>query len=133
MRFCRNRPPWCVQTRAELLRYRLPWEGDPFILGNEHSLRHVFSNILLNAAQALKWSGDISITCRSQADSSVLVTISDNGSGVPQNLLPRLFEPFVTGKNEGTGLGLSVARKMLSASREPPSRFGTKRRLPMEP
>jgi signal transduction histidine kinase len=88
-------------------------EGDPFILGNEHSLRHVFSNLLLNAAQALKWSGKTEISCRPTTDSSVLVTIADNGPGVPTALLPRLFEPFVTGKNEGTGLGLSVARKML--------------------
>jgi two-component system sensor histidine kinase HydH len=76
--------------------------GNQFILGNEHSLRHVFSNILLNAAQSVKWAG------------IVKVTVSDNGPGVSPELLPKLFEPFVTGKNEGTGLGLSVARKMLS-------------------
>lgn len=88
--------------------------GNQFILGNEHSLRHVFSNILLNAAQSVKWAGIVKVTCHDRDDSKVTVTVSDNGPGVSPELLPKLFEPFVTGKNEGTGLGLSVARKMLS-------------------
>jgi len=96
------------------LRVSFLLEGDPFILGNEHSLRHVFSNVLLNAAQALKWSGSLQVLCRAEGDRTVIVKVIDNGPGVPEALLPRLFEPFVTGKNEGTGLGLSVARKMLT-------------------
>ena len=72
-------------------------------------LNQVWMNLLVNAAQAIRDKGDITITTRLEG-SSVVVAISDTGKGIPQEELPRIFDPFFTTKpvGEGTGLGLSI-------------------------
>jgi signal transduction histidine kinase len=78
-------------------------------------VNQVFLNIINNAVQAIKKSekaneGQIEITT-SLENEQVIVTISDNGPGIPEDILEKIFDPFFTTKNvgEGTGLGLSVA------------------------
>ena len=73
-------------------------------------LNQVFMNLLVNAAQAIEESGEITIKTWAR-DSSIFVTITDTGCGIPKENLGRLFEPFFTTKEvgKGTGLGLSIA------------------------
>lgn len=54
---------------------------------------------------------------RSAADEAgdILITVTDSGPGVPDQLLPRLFMPFVTSKSNGTGLGLAISRTIVEA------------------
>ncbi|MCC6521372.1 MAG: HAMP domain-containing protein [Polyangiaceae bacterium] len=79
-------------------------------------LNQVFMNLLTNAVQALadRKDGVIEIATRAGA-STVTVSVADNGPGVPPDLAPRIFEPFVTTKprGEGTGLGLSICRDIV--------------------
>lgn len=73
-------------------------------------LNQVFMNLLVNASQAIKDEGEITI--RTEADDDeVIVSISDNGLGIPKEDIPKLFNPFFTTKpvGHGTGLGLSVS------------------------
>jgi len=73
-------------------------------------LNQVFMNVLANAGQAIEDEGDVWITTR-QEDDSVLISIRDNGRGIPKESLSKIFDPFFTTKKvgEGTGLGLSIS------------------------
>lgn len=72
-------------------------------------LSQVFMNILSNAIQAIPGKGEIDITTRS-TENTIIISISDTGTGIPENLREKIFEPFYTTKEagKGTGLGLSI-------------------------
>lgn len=73
-------------------------------------LNQVWTNLLVNAAQAIKDEGEVRISTRLEGE-SVVITISDTGCGIEQDDLRKIFNPFFTTKpvGEGTGLGLSIA------------------------
>jgi PAS domain S-box-containing protein len=73
-------------------------------------LKQVFMNMLVNAAQAIKTKGGITIRTRS-AGGNAEISISDTGAGIPKENICRIFDPFFTTKEvgKGTGLGLNVA------------------------
>lgn len=96
--------------------------GDPapVILGQSVLLEQVLSNLLLNARDALaeRPAGarrQIRITAGALSDGTVQLTVADTGGGIPLEIMPRLFEPFVTtkGPDKGTGLGLSICHGLL--------------------
>lgn len=91
----------------------LDLQGNPFVLGNEHSLRRVFQNLLLNACQASKESIGVSIDTCDAGDGQLKIVVRDNGPGISSAIMERLFEPFATDKKEGTGLGLAVVRRIV--------------------
>lgn len=83
----------------------------PKVPSDIQQLNHVFMNLILNAADAMEGNGTLRIkTGLSPTGKSVLVTVADTGPGIPPEVLPRIFEPFYTTKEngKGTGLGLSV-------------------------
>ena len=89
-------------------------ELDPFlpqIVGDPGQLQQVFSNLLLNAADAMNGQGRITIASRPmpQGDGMIL-TFTDTGCGIPPEIRDKIFEPFFTTKppGKGTGLGLSI-------------------------
>jgi two-component system NtrC family sensor kinase len=84
-------------------------QGIPTIESDRGQLEQVFLNIVNNAFAALESGGRIMITLREITGNRLEVTISDNGPGIPKEVLPRIFEPFFSTKGEGgTGLGLSI-------------------------
>lgn len=98
----------------------LDLENDlPTILGNLQSIEQVILNLVINAAQAIEHdSGNIRISTRLQPqDGSIRISVSDNGKGVNPAIADKLFDPFVTDKQEkgGTGLGLSVSYNLIKA------------------
>jgi len=86
--------------------------------GRQHRLVQVFTNLLVNAAQHLPESGqeyEIVISVRA-AGESVVCEVRDTGPGIPEALLPRIFEPFVTGRPEaGTGMGLAICNRIVQS------------------
>lgn len=96
----------------EGIEFETSFEGREFVLGNEHSLRQVLHNLILNAQQALRGKGRIAVSTVETAEGLEL-RIRDNGPGIPKGIEDRLFEPFVTSKSEGTGLGLAIVRKIV--------------------
>jgi signal transduction histidine kinase len=77
---------------------------------DENQIEQVFINLLLNALHAVEGEGII--TVKSGVDSvreKVRVEISDNGCGIGANEIKKIFEPFYSTKNKGTGLGLAVS------------------------
>ena len=81
-------------------------EGLPPVRGEEHYLAQVFVNLMSNAARAVASRVRVSALAEPGA---VLVQIEDDGSGIPAEALPRLFEPFFTTSAPGAGSGLGLA------------------------
>ena len=82
----------------------------PPLMVDRHMMEQVLMNLVLNAVQAIKDGG--AITIRTEArDDTCEVTVEDTGCGIPAHVLPHIFDPFFTtkGTGEGTGLGLSVS------------------------
>jgi len=89
-------------------------EGDFVVFGNQARLVQMLTNIMRNSAEALKNSpeGRISVSlAKSDMDGMVELNVDDNGPGIQDEILVQIFDPFFTTKEEGTGLGLFVARK----------------------
>jgi PAS domain S-box-containing protein len=82
----------------------------PDIMVDRHMMEQVLMNLVLNAVQAMKDGGVLTIRT-SVVEGVCLIEVRDTGSGIPQAVLPRIFDPFFTTKSEGegTGLGLSVS------------------------
>lgn len=80
----------------------------PKILCNMGQLNQVFLNILINAAQAIESQGEIRIATRAENE-SVIIAISDSGSGIAPENIKRIFDPFFTTKEVGKGVGLGLA------------------------
>lgn len=95
-------------------------DPSPIVQGNGMLLEQVLSNLLLNARDALAAlpqgaARRIRISTVSKPDGSVLLRVADTGGGIAEEVLPRLFEPFVTtkGSDKGTGLGLSICHGLV--------------------
>jgi len=84
---------------------------------DRHRLLRVFGNLIRNAREAMKKTDDkILLFSVKRIESRVHFEISDTGCGIPAQLLPRIFEPFVThGKSNGTGLGLAISKAGVEA------------------
>ncbi len=83
----------------------------PMIPTDIQQLNHVFMNLILNAAQAMRGNGRLTVkTGLSPNREMARIEISDTGPGIPEEILPHIFDPFFTTKDEGegTGLGLSL-------------------------
>jgi nitrogen fixation/metabolism regulation signal transduction histidine kinase len=86
----------------------------PPVVGDAAQLRQVIHNLLQNAQDALAETPEPSITIASGAeDGTVRLTITDNGCGFPEPVMRRAFEPYVTTKPKGTGLGLVIVKKIV--------------------
>src|SRR4051812_18430960 len=92
-----------IKVRRELCDEQLT------MLGMEHKLQQVFLNLFLNARDAMPKGGWLSIITR-QEEGRVVAEVSDTGSGIPNEYLSRIYDPFFTTKTlgQGTGLGLSI-------------------------
>jgi two-component system CheB/CheR fusion protein len=78
-------------------------------------LRLVFTNLLLNAAQAMNGAGCIEVAAAPSGAARFAFTVTDTGPGIPVELRARVFEPFFTTKHQGTGLGLPTAKRIIEA------------------
>ena len=93
-------------------------DGIPNIQGDRNQLRQVVHNLLQNAQDALTGCDDPRIDVETAERAGVVeLVVSDNGSGIPEAILKRVFEPYVTTKAKGTGLGLAIVKKIIDEHR----------------
>jgi signal transduction histidine kinase len=98
-------------TRSVELRVAL--SPDPFVIdADPEQLRQVFNNLMTNAVQSMEDGGKIEIEGRREEETDV-VTLRDDGRGIPPEDRDRIFEPLFTTKAKGTGLGLAICRQIL--------------------
>jgi len=83
-----------------------PFDGD--------LLRQVLWNILINALQAMEGKGRLHVVTEASSGQAV-IRVSDSGPGIPAESIPKIFQPFHTSKRRGTGLGLPIAERIVSA------------------
>lgn len=82
------------------------------ILGNVNQLKQVFINLVKNAIEVMKKGGTITIELK-DVHNKIQVSVQDEGIGIPEENLSKLFTPFFTTKEQGTGLGLCLVKKVV--------------------
>jgi signal transduction histidine kinase len=118
-----------LESTLKILGYRLK-HGDIKVVRNYDrslprlsvhgsELNQVWTNLLVNALDALDGKGTITITTRPGPSNGVTVEIGDDGPGIPADVQSRIFEPFFTTKSvgNGTGLGLDISRRIMLSHR----------------
>jgi len=101
-----------VVVRAEL------GQGLPVVRGDRTQLQQVLLNFIMNGCDAMEGcerNRQLLVRTRRTEDGAVEVSVADRGRGIPPNELERIFEPFVTTKTFGLGLGLSICRSIVTA------------------
>jgi signal transduction histidine kinase len=106
---------------GELSKRRVQWSVDcshngAAIYADPDQLRQVLINLIQNAADAMPNGGQLKIATQA-VNSHLELTISDTGNGIPPALLPKIFDPFITTKPDGNGLGLAMVYSILQAHR----------------
>ncbi|WP_141736191.1 sensor histidine kinase [Oligoflexus tunisiensis] len=113
-----------VQGRAQIqgVSIRTRIEAEPASLkGDVSQLTQVLLNILMNSLDATAHGDEIQITVKTErltddpAAQRLKFMVDDTGPGIPPEILPRIFDPFVSSKQTGTGLGLSICRQIIEA------------------
>jgi signal transduction histidine kinase len=120
----RLEPTHCAETVDAVIRYlrdvpegvavRNGVDAEHYVLADGLKLRQVLLNIMQNAVQSIDGAGEVSVTCEREAG-SIVMRIADTGRGIDADLLERVFSPFYTTREKGTGLGLAVAAKIVEA------------------
>ena len=97
----------------------------PAIQGDPHQLRQIFTNLLTNAFEALGGEGQVRIVAAAIVEEGpaggepqgpmVQIEVTDNGPGMPADVIDKIFSPFFTTKPQGSGLGLAIVRKIVDA------------------
>ncbi len=103
--------PVCFTTSVESQALELT--ADP------EQIEQVLINLLLNALQAVEGMSDARIELRAKTDNhgSVILEVSDNGPGIPEEVREKIFVPFFTTKKDGSGIGLSLSRQIMRMHR----------------
>ncbi|WP_246628115.1 ATP-binding protein [Paenibacillus oenotherae] len=81
----------------------------------ENQLKQVFINVIKNAIEAMPQGGVIQVEIKRGRSGHVLVSITDEGIGIPEDIIPKLGDPFFTGKDTGTGLGIMVSQRIIQS------------------
>ncbi|AZN43779.1 ATP-binding protein [Paenibacillus albus] len=102
------------QTNMTNIAFKCSYEERSYpMMCERNQLKQVFLNILKNAIEAMPSGGEIQISLRSEAEGVCLIAFQDQGYGIPDELIPRLGQPFYSLKEKGTGLGLMICHKII--------------------
>lgn len=102
------------KERMITLKIELP-EKRLEVLGDQHQMKQVFINLMVNAQDAMRNGGlfTIAVEEKNTVRPEVELHVADTGGGIPDDLLPRIFTPFFTTKHQGTGLGLPIVNRII--------------------
>lgn len=121
-------PSETIDTALQLLQHRMELNKTSVHLGraerlpeisiDKDQLKEVFVNLLVNASEAMGEGGDIYINEKvgtwPKIGKAVLISLGDNGPGIPEEWFEDIFQPFFSSKEEGSGLGLSIAKRIIN-------------------
>jgi len=106
---------YCMAARKPRMRFVRQISDDVRLPGSAKDWERVFANLFLNAAQIMRKPGRIDIAAQ-QLEEGLTISVSDNGPGIPADILPRLFRPNVstkTSRSGRTGLGLHIVSSIV--------------------
>jgi PAS domain S-box-containing protein len=90
--------------------------GLPLVTADRIQLQQVLMNLMLNGIEAMKDAkGELAVTSTRTDDCQLLISVSDSGVGLPGGELDRIFEAYFTTKEQGTGMGLSISRRIIES------------------
>ncbi|GLB62082.1 ATP-binding protein [Cytobacillus sp. NCCP-133] len=102
------------QANMNGIQFSLLFEESDFLITCEkNQIKQVFLNLIKNAMEAMHKGGEIEISLRQGREGQCVVSVLDQGCGIPEEFLPRLGEPFYSLKEKGTGLGLMICHKII--------------------
>ena len=106
----------CEKIAQNQIDVRFDHDSTATVLGDPERLQQLFLNLFLNAIDAMSDGGQLSVAFATNDRGETEVRVIDDGQGIPERDLPRIFEPFYTSKEAGTGsgLGLMVAKGIMS-------------------
>jgi signal transduction histidine kinase len=104
--------PLLESKRIQLLKML---ENRSCLWGDGELIKQVLLNLLLNAIEATPEEGSVELIMKKRPEGGMVVEIKDNGQGIPSELLERIFDPFFSQKEKGSGLGLSIAANIMQA------------------
>ena len=100
--------PPAAKYRVDVVKHYQP--GLPALLMQKRHLSSVLVNLMQNAREAMHGVGKIEVDARFGEADSVIIKISDNGSGIPPDKLDKIFDAYFTTRDKGTGLGLAIVK-----------------------
>jgi signal transduction histidine kinase len=108
-----------LRLKLQQLGVRVEVLGEPVlpaVEGNPGQIQQIFLNLMMNGVQAMNGGGLLSLHLGVEPGPQgevVAVRISDTGTGIPPDILPKIFESFFTSREDGTGLGLAIVKRIL--------------------
>lgn len=91
-----------------------PDQDLPVLIAQPDQIRQVILNLFINAVEAMSEGGKLTVSSAFVKDAKeVLVSISDTGAGISAGIMPFIFDPFITNKKEGTGIGLTISHEIV--------------------
>lgn len=106
---------YCIATRKPRVRFLRQIPAESRLPGSAKDWERVFVNLFLNAAQIMQKPGRIDIEAQLLEGGGLVITVSDNGPGIPPDILPRMFRPNVSTKTSRSrsGLGLHIVASIV--------------------
>jgi signal transduction histidine kinase len=104
-----------VRKEAHSAGVRIEWQGldtAPPLLADPQQLKQLLLNLFINALHAMPDGGMLRIVAEDVKDGALHFSLSDSGAGIPADIVKQVFEPFFTTRETGSGLGLSIVRKI---------------------
>ena len=104
-----------VRLKLEQSKIYLHWGNLPEweeVFVDKGQIQQVLLNLILNAVEVMPSGGDLKIDTELRAG-RVYIHVKDKGSGIPDELKDRIFESFLTGHRDGTGLGLTISKRIM--------------------
>ena len=93
---------------------RIPSRGEAVIRGDRSQLEQAVLNLVLNAVEAMPQGGELRLGVQ-RREENILLTVQDSGRGMPKEVAERLYEPFLSRRPGGTGLGMALVRRTVEA------------------
>jgi signal transduction histidine kinase len=90
-------------------------DGTPQVVVDAEKIRHLVVNLLTNGIEAIPEGGRVGVHAAVDADGMLTIAVRDNGRGIPPELLQRAWDPFVSTRKDGLGLGLEICRRVAEA------------------
>ena len=98
---------------AERILFRETYEGKDFrFAGDQAKLKIALRNLLTNSIESIRGKGEIRVKVARRPE-HLVVEVEDTGCGIEKEILDRIFEPYFSTKDVGTGLGLPIAKKII--------------------